>query len=219
MKSVNWNKWRFMPEVKIWEGVALSLNIAPEEAVKMIVDLGRRVIPNVRRGKVADEFNDRLEVAERCLSRKYPVPYSPASLPLVPLAEFADWCQSVGWGIPPELAEMAGQRKMPGAPPAPVAADPTPAGKPDIAAKQVRKEYTQAAAIDALSLYVKHPDALKNLFSNESRKPELKACRLEGRNKWDLRALFSYMSEHGYLKDEYQKQAGESAFLKSLGTP
>lgn len=93
-------------------------------------------------------------------------------------------------------------------------ADPAPEEEP----KPKRKQYTQSAAIGILTSHVKKPDALKNLFKNESRKPGLKDCRLEGRNAWDLVALFSYMSKHGYLKPEYQTKAAE-AFLKSLDTP
>ena len=82
-------------------------------------------------------------------------------------------------------------------------------------AKCDTKIYKKSAAISALSDLVQDPSMLKSLFSNASKTPELKACRA-GTRGWHLPPLIKYLSEHNYLKPEYQAKAGENAFIKSL---
>jgi hypothetical protein len=60
-RNVNWEKWRHIPEVRLWEAIALSLNIDPDK------------VNHNRHSWMADDmlfdesstFNDRLEVLKR----------------------------------------------------------------------------------------------------------------------------------------------------------
>ncbi len=104
-----WNKWRLMPEVKIWEAVSLSLNIEPEKI---------RTDHNAWMGAAhpfdeGDEFNDRLSVllADYDLENSFTHctlgmghPY----LNGIRLNEFASWVLTVAeWVIPDELKSIA----------------------------------------------------------------------------------------------------------------
>ncbi|MCX7111777.1 MAG: hypothetical protein NTX45_16945 [Proteobacteria bacterium] len=76
------------------------------------------------------------------------------------------------------------------------------------------KLYKQAGAIRALSKLVDDPSKLKSLFSNANKKPEFQACHENG--GWDLVCLISFLNRKGCLKTEFQEQAAQNAFLKSL---
>lgn len=114
-----WNKWRLMPEVKMWEAIALSLNVEPDK-IKTSSTAWMGAEHPFDEG---EEFNDRLAVLRANSGRaNFPTPctlnmgewYSCG----VRLNEFSSWALSVTeWGLPPELVAMAKtSEKQTGAP-------------------------------------------------------------------------------------------------------
>ncbi len=111
IEKANWEKWQFIPEVILWEAVALSLDIEPE-----YLDAKD---PKISRHKQAiqyeeeKEFNDRYFIAESNMGK------NKALLPLsviprghrhgISLVDFSAWAQSLNWEIPQELANLATQ--------------------------------------------------------------------------------------------------------------
>ncbi len=105
-RTPNWEKWRHVPNVKLWEAVALSLNIEPA------------LVKHSKHGWMSDShlfdesklFKDRIFVAKRNLSTDGPL--KPTAIATghpegceFSLAEFAGWACSISWEIPPELGE------------------------------------------------------------------------------------------------------------------
>lgn len=96
-----------MPEVKIWEAVALSLNIEPTKT---------KTDRNAWMGAdhpfiEGEEFDDRLQILRANRTRKnFPTPcalnLSRWHLHVVRVDEFATWAQSIEWEMPPELAAL-----------------------------------------------------------------------------------------------------------------
>jgi hypothetical protein len=105
-RAPNWQKWKHVPEVKLYEAVALSLNIAPE-----------KIRPNShawmggKRFDESEEFLDRLFVAQRNLETLQPLNFLGMRYydedPVVRLQNFVAWAVSIGWTLPSELAELA----------------------------------------------------------------------------------------------------------------
>jgi len=107
-RKANWTKWQQIPDVKLWEAIALSLDIDPN-AVKWKETFG-----NESPLDEGEEFDDRIEILERnILDRKY---FSPNTINMVntrdfgvSLSEFAVWAQSINWEIPQELADLTNE--------------------------------------------------------------------------------------------------------------
>jgi len=105
----NWDKWRNMLEVVLWEAVALSLDVEPDYLDSRDEILSRHRQP--KQYKDEKGFNDRYDVAESHMGIGKPL--RPGSiLPRahragVSLAEFSAWAQSINWEIPQELADLA----------------------------------------------------------------------------------------------------------------
>lgn len=105
----NWDFWRFVPQVKLWEGVALSMNIEPTQVRG---GASRQVRAWIH--EESDDFTNRLLLATRCLGDRKPLrpispyyPFEALEVAEVRLADFAAWAKSVGWSIPDELAQLA----------------------------------------------------------------------------------------------------------------
>src|SRR5262245_16552383 len=103
----NWQKWRHIPNAKIWEAVALSMNIDPD-----LVRHNRSWAENEYSFDESGEFRDRVVVAKRNIGVKGGLSLSLISLASgmqseVNLAAFAAWAMSINWEIPAELAEIA----------------------------------------------------------------------------------------------------------------
>lgn len=111
-RKPKWDKWRHVPDVRIWEAVALSLNIEPAK------------IKHSKDGWMADthlfdegeEFRDRIFIAGRnlggsgkALNPTAIVMGSPADSS-VSLPAFAQWACSIDWGIPAELNAIGQSR-------------------------------------------------------------------------------------------------------------
>ena len=126
VRKPNWEVWGNVPNVEVWEGVALSLDIEPRK-VRMSQD-GWMGGPGSFAHLEGESFADRLEVVCRNLT-------GPNALPLagivmgephyckVPIAAFARFAISKRWAIPDPLAELASQGE---------ALSPTPAEKVDL---------------------------------------------------------------------------------------
>jgi len=123
-RKPNWSKWRLIPEVKVWQGVALSLDLDP--------DLVRRN-PNGWMGaetafSEGREFKDRFDIVSANVGPRHtmiPVTYLGGHMGGNPvkLREFAAWCISIDWSIPNELRALALPPTRTGTPGQPSIAD------------------------------------------------------------------------------------------------
>jgi hypothetical protein len=106
-RKPNWEKWRHVPNTKIWEAVALSLNIDPWE----VRPASGRIPGGPLIFDEGQEFNDRIFVVDRNLATGAgPTPQiaavdDPPSC-VVSLCEFATWAHSLGWDVPLEFAAL-----------------------------------------------------------------------------------------------------------------
>jgi hypothetical protein len=106
-RSPNWTKWKHIPDVMLWQAVALSLNVDP--------DLANRSYSWKAEGTVtgeSKEFKDRLDVLLANFGRARLL--KPTSLSLSDPEEatlrvdaFAAWAMSIGWSIPSDLAALS----------------------------------------------------------------------------------------------------------------
>lgn len=105
-RPVNWAIWRFMPNVKIYHAVALSLGIDPGQ-VKYVKD-SWMAGPDLLFDE-SQNFNDRLMlVVSNVASLKVvAISTSDRSKHEINLGSFAAWTQTVGWEVPDELRELA----------------------------------------------------------------------------------------------------------------
>ena len=129
MQKPNWRLWRNIPEVQLWQAVALSLNLEPDAiAEEELSDWawGANHFPRYAwRGdtplsmQTAKRFSERLRVLYAnllALTRNRRIkgvftrftldPYDGRESILY-LSEFAGWALQVGFDIPPELSAMA----------------------------------------------------------------------------------------------------------------
>lgn len=107
-RKPNWGKWRHVPDVKLWEGVALSLDIEP----------GRVRISGTSWMGDGLSFNESKELDERLFVAKRNLTSGGALEPtliamgdparsMVRLSQFAEWVLSLGWQVPSEFAGLA----------------------------------------------------------------------------------------------------------------
>lgn len=112
----NWEKWRHVPDVNLWEGVSLSLGMEPEPVhTSPISWYGEELV-----FKDPKELNERLFVAARNLTSGGSL--EPTSIvmgdparSMVRLRQFAAWVLSLGWPVPPEFAALAPHPRAEGA--------------------------------------------------------------------------------------------------------
>ncbi|WP_320534802.1 hypothetical protein [Robbsia andropogonis] len=97
-----WSKWSHIPRVKLWEAVALSLDIEPS------------VITREKDGWMASkvvyaegpDFDDRMLIAERNLDHAIKLKSIVMGNPQeceVDTSQFAEWAASINWDIPEAL--------------------------------------------------------------------------------------------------------------------
>jgi hypothetical protein len=102
----NWAKWNHIPEVMLWQAIALSLNIDPDVAERSYSWKAEGTLTNESK-----DFKDRLDVLLANFGR-HPL-LKPTRLSLsdreegaLLLSLFAAWAASLGWSIPPELKAL-----------------------------------------------------------------------------------------------------------------
>jgi hypothetical protein len=102
-----WAVWRNVPTIKVWEGVALSLDIEPK-SVRWTRD-GWMGGPDKIFTEEGEDFDGRILVAERNVSPDGPlVPQGPAEVGgpgrcSVSAAAFVSWASRIGWSMPGEM--------------------------------------------------------------------------------------------------------------------
>ena len=139
-KTPDWDFWLNMPEVKLWQAVALSMNIDPDSlkhsGTAWMAGPGKWSIFTNDSFSSSEQqiiFDKRLRllVANKSVKNGF----SPGTLSMddpayhsVRQSEFSPWAQSIGWDIPAELAAMARKHgEQAGAPAAQNDAPVTPA--------------------------------------------------------------------------------------------
>lgn len=105
-RAPNWSKWRAVPDVKIWEGVALSLDIEPDD----VKHSGRSWMVDEHLFDESKEFRDRIFVATRNIGKGLRaiglVIGDPASAK-VSLTQFIDWALTLNWSMPGQLRRLS----------------------------------------------------------------------------------------------------------------
>lgn len=120
MSKPDWSEWKHKPWVKVWQAVALSLNIDPLEMQhsreSWLVGPGRGPIfedESFANEKIKKDFYKRIRVlSANYLDREF---FSPGDIYVgqgagfqpVKLSECAAWAPSVDWDVPKELKELA----------------------------------------------------------------------------------------------------------------
>jgi hypothetical protein len=127
----DWSVWRPLRKVKVWQGVALSLDVEPTTIRHESLESAKRLDTWARLGgfqasiyipvtegalllgyRIAREFNQRVAAAMCELEAlgSHPIEDS-ASVPNadcdVSLPTFAAWVVRLGWSVPPEFAALA----------------------------------------------------------------------------------------------------------------
>jgi len=107
-REPNWRKWHQMPEWRLWEAVALSLNIDPDKVKTNRNAWMGAAHPFAEKG----DFSDRLEIVRRNIGRPGGIKPRISNmgrwyLATVEAVEFAAWARGAGWSTPDELAALA----------------------------------------------------------------------------------------------------------------
>lgn len=112
-KSVDWDYWRQIPKVAIWQGVLLTLNSEPNEYRfdKNINSLVKALPWEDGHNANLPQFNRRLEIACKNLGTKLCVDYEKTELTddkdvEVLIDEFVSWAISCGWDMPSECIAL-----------------------------------------------------------------------------------------------------------------
>jgi len=110
-RTPNWQKWRHVPTARVWEVVALSLDIEP----KQVRHSKHGWMAETHLFDEGEEFADRVFVTCKNLGRDSPL--KPTLIQMghpeaceVSLVDFVQWTRLVGWQIPDALAEIATAR-------------------------------------------------------------------------------------------------------------
>jgi hypothetical protein len=107
-RAPDWRVWQHLPTTRLYEAVALSLNIDPKR-----LDWRPNHSSGGRRFHEGPEFDNRMFLALRCIGETLPGPenwwdvYWDDADPIVRVQDFAAWAVSVGWALPAELSGPA----------------------------------------------------------------------------------------------------------------
>ncbi|HEY8118566.1 MAG TPA: hypothetical protein VIE91_04950 [Methylophilaceae bacterium] len=103
-RKPNWSKWNLIEDAKVWQVVALSFDINPDEVTRSSSDwmAGGSFVNHE-----GQDFKDRLDV----ISANYlKIDANPKTLSMngiayceINIPKFAEWAMSVNWEIPEEL--------------------------------------------------------------------------------------------------------------------
>lgn len=113
----NWDKWAHIPDLKVWQAVALSLDIDPDKAS---YDYDWKV-EGYGSGE-GQKFGDRVDIATANINKSggltaVQLNLADPSEHKVSLAHFAAWAQALGWTVPAGLAACASDRYATGSRP------------------------------------------------------------------------------------------------------
>ena len=107
-RTPNWRKWRHVPTAKLWEAVALSLDIEPNQ----VRHNKHSWMAETHLFDEGEEFADRVFVTRKNLG-KDPL-LQPTLIQIghpeaceVLLVDFVRWTQAIGWEIPAALSDIA----------------------------------------------------------------------------------------------------------------
>jgi len=107
MRTPDWSFWLRMPEVEWDAACALALNIDPDSLTRpdnfpfRSPGFLRSSFPNYR---YADKFSKLYRLLEANINDTH---FTSTDRNTVRLPEFAAWCASIDWDIPPKLAALA----------------------------------------------------------------------------------------------------------------
>ena len=105
-REPNWQKWKAVPEVKLYEAVGLSLNIDPQKLRR-----NPQTWIGGNRFREGRDFDDRLFIVERNLQSFKPTGSVAALIEggevFISLQTFGAWAVSMHWSLPNELVELA----------------------------------------------------------------------------------------------------------------
>jgi hypothetical protein len=106
-RQPNWGKWLSIPEVRIWEGVALSLNIDPDK----VNHHPESWMVDDHLFKEPQEFKDRVVIARRNAGGGRALTLTTVQMgsvvnSYVVLKQFVSWAYSIGWELPERLLEL-----------------------------------------------------------------------------------------------------------------
>lgn len=104
-REPNWSKWRNVPEIKLWEAVALSLDIEPSK-------IKHHFYRHIHVFADTQEFEDRLFVAKSNLGQGKRLTPSVNNLlspvdTLLQIPKFVAWALSIRWEMPEQFANLA----------------------------------------------------------------------------------------------------------------
>lgn len=122
-KLPNWNYWKTMDEVAIWQACALALDIDPESMTphpQSWMAPGSDIFTedSFTSDEQSDSFNKLSRRLNQSLSNKQHFTYAwnhHTCNPAVHLSEFAAWCVRIGMDIPDDLAAMSKGAPQPAA--------------------------------------------------------------------------------------------------------
>ena len=102
-----WSIWTQVPEVELWEAVALSLDVEPSGTYS-----SGKPLTHEDCYRENAEYRDRFFLAERNLSKHkflqpIPIQTGPARFTVVSLGGFAAWACELAWKIPTALEGVA----------------------------------------------------------------------------------------------------------------
>jgi len=107
-RKPNWKKWSLIPDVEIWQAVALSLDIDPDK-----VRHGENNWMSVTHSyEESREFTDRVQVLASNLGKVELLPIRAINMgsnfrSKTAIVGFSAWATSVGWCVPDELKKIA----------------------------------------------------------------------------------------------------------------
>jgi hypothetical protein len=192
-KAPDWQLWRHMPEVKLWQAVVLSLNENPD---RLTYSNGRIVS-----GETVDEyFSENRDATKRIrllianhFDRRH---FSACTLNMgdprlsgVRLPEFAAWALSVvEWeGLPPELVAMAQTPEVP------APADSTNVSSARLMLRMTKEKVAEHYAQRTLNAIVEQEAVSQNQAAGDLQK--VGAGDSTKRNEWTDNALKQLWNE------------------------
>lgn len=111
-RKPNWNKWNLIDDALVWQVVALSLDINPDEVKR---DSGDWMAGGRYVNHEGQEFKDRLDVVSANYKKIDPTPKTLSTNGIayceINIQKFSKWALLVNWEIPDELKQRVATSK------------------------------------------------------------------------------------------------------------